>query len=159
MDNVPLAVMANVVTGMYNEIKDMQSITEKYDYIEKKDKTFLSHFPIVFKYMLIDKYCPDAFAYVLKYRQDLLIDNAQNHGNDNNINLENYYKVQAEYARQLHINSNFSKKKLQKIYDDNYEEAKNLYQESAKIVSDCNKSLSDDRKKRLTDFIKRELKI
>lgn len=156
-DNVSLSIMVNLASDLFQELKNIQSVTEKYDYVMKKDPKFMSHYPIVFKYMIIDKYCPEAFHYMLRYKQELLIDNVQNNANDKKTNIKNYYMHQAEYARQLFINCNYTRDKLQEIYNTNYNEVQKMYSESENLVAVTNEKIEKDRRSNLVDFIKREM--
>lgn len=152
--NAGLKIMVNIVSELFKEVKEISSITDKHTFVEKKDKTFITHYPIVFKYMLLDKYCPDAFLYILEYKQELMVANITN---DEKTNIDNYCKVQAEYTRQLFKNENFKEKKLQKIYDENYNEVKKMYTESVNMVKGFNDLVINERRNRLISFIQNEI--
>ncbi len=162
-DNITLDPFTKFVTEIFKEIKAMDSVLDKNEYIDKKlSEKFRTRHYIVCKYMLYDKFCPSAFAWLIKNDQELLKLNPEN---DINVNKENYFKTQAEYARLLFkgcsdkgcINCGgiipLSESKLKKIYEDNYNEIKTDYEAAIKINDQYKEVVNRKHKKQLMDFI------
>lgn len=149
-----LKLICGIATKLFEELNNIEYKTDKYEYLMKKDPRFISTFPTVCKYMLEGLFDEEALINTLKYKQQLT---SENISNDENINIENYYKVHAEYARELYANlKTLSDNKLNAIYNENYNWLKKNYSEAKCEARKNKEEISNYRKTKLINYIYEE---
>ena len=150
-------ILTNIASSIFEELKKIKFPTDKHKYLLDKDPKFITNYPTVCKYMMEDLFDMDAFVYLLKYKQQLHRENITSHNNDANINVENYYKANAEYVRQMYaIKRLLNYKQLREIYDENYNWLKKEYTGAVEEKKKNEFYISKDRKKNLIDYLKKE---
>jgi hypothetical protein len=139
-----------VADSIFEKLSSFDNYMDKYAHIKKNEEKFLKLYPVVAQHMCMGQYSQEALSHIIKLQQDKNIESAQIR--DPDAELEAFFMIQAEYARQL-AKPLKSKKECDKIYKTTLAELHENRVESEKAAKEYKKEILDIYKKDLFSFL------
>lgn len=137
--------------SLYGKLCEIPDMLDRYAYVTKHAEKFLRSYPVVVKHMCMNEYSRDALMKIIKLQEQQNIKNVER----KNIEYErnNFFRIQAEYARLLAKEQKKGKAKCNAIYEQTLTELHENQIESERAVRKYDADLNNTLKRELITYI------